>query len=371
MFGNYAGRDAYYGIGNTRHYANGFDVIVGKTSRSRKGTGLTEAKACMPPQMAEWSKNCVSYGLSTGEGLIDRVRDRVTEFKENKAGQRVEVEVDPGVSDKRILIVEEEFSRPLKVMGRAENTLSQVLRLSWDGRDLAVMTRRNPIKATEPHVSLIGHITIDELRRELGDTEVANGFGNRLQFYCAKRSQELPFGGRPDAAVMEQLRHRFASIIRDLPRGEIRMDVAAQGLWEREYSRLTEDRPGMFGALTARSEAHVCRNALKYAMLDQSRQIGVTHLKAALELLRYSTDSVRLIFGDALGDPVADRILVELRQAAPDKMTRTEIFQLFGKNLASGRIGDALAILSKFQLARMETTKANGAGRPAELWRAC
>src|SRR5262249_11274104 len=159
----------------------------------------------------EWMKSCISSGLSSGEGLIERVRDRQTKFEiDKKTKQRVEVEVDPGISDKRLLVIEEEFARPLRVMARPENILSSILRLAWDGRDLAVMTRKSPLYATAPHISIIGHITRYELRRELDDVSMANGFGNRLQFYCVQRKKHLPFGGNVDEEAAIELGHRFA-----------------------------------------------------------------------------------------------------------------------------------------------------------------
>ena len=50
-------------------------------------------------------------------------------------------------------------------------------------------------------ISVIGHITEDELRARLTRTDVANGFGNRFMFMLVKRSKVLPFGG--DALVDE------------------------------------------------------------------------------------------------------------------------------------------------------------------------
>ena len=106
-----------------------------------------------------------------------------------------EVEADPGVADKRLLVYEPEFANVLKQTERQGNTLSAILRNAWDGRDLRSMTKNSPARATGAHVSLIGHITADELRRYLTQTETANGFGNRHLWICADRSKMLPEGG--------------------------------------------------------------------------------------------------------------------------------------------------------------------------------
>jgi hypothetical protein len=369
MVGNCIGRQSYYPVGSARHCGNLDILLVGETSRSRKGTGLTEVRGHLPPELSEWAKSCVSSGLSTGEGLIERVRDRQTKNKTDETGEQIEVEIDSGVNDKRLLVIEEEFARPLRAMARGEKTLSPILRLAWDGNDLAILTRKSPLYATAPHVSVIGHCTRYELERELDDVSMANGFGNRLQFYCVKRSKRLPFGGNVDQHAVRQLGQRLSAILETAKGGPIEMDDVAKALWEEKYNELTADRPGMFGALTARSEAQAVRLALIYALLDQSEKIGKAHLDAALELMRYETESVRYIFGDAFGDPVADRILAELRHVAPAGMSRWDISNLFGRNRSSGRITLALSLLADLGIAR--SRREPGGTRPTEMWFSC
>ena len=63
------------------------------------------------------------------------------------------------------------------------------------------------------------------------------------------------------------------------------------------------------------------------------------HLLAALAVWDYCEASARFIFGDALGDPVADEILRALRQAGEEGMTRTAIREnLFQRNMPARRI---------------------------------
>jgi hypothetical protein len=122
--------------------------------------------------------------LASGEGLIWHVRD------------------DPNIVDKRLLVVESEFARVLKVMSRPNNTLSMVLRDSWDNGTLRTMTKNDPSKATNAHISIIGHITEEELEKEMGEVDVFNGFANRFLWVAAKRSQCLPQGGKLDPVVL-------------------------------------------------------------------------------------------------------------------------------------------------------------------------
>ena len=58
---------------------------------------------------------------------------------------------------------------------------------------------------------------------------------------------------------------------------------------------------------------------------------------AALAVWEYCEASVAHVFGDRIGDPIADRISGAL-QSNPAGMTRTEISALLGRNMNVDRI---------------------------------
>ena len=70
------------------------------------------------------------------------------------------------------------------------------------------------------------------------------------------------------------------------------------------------------------------------------------------------------IFGDRVGDPVADTILASLRHNG--ELTRTQISDLFSRNVSADRIATALTVLLTKGKARTEQ-RASG-GRPVEVW---
>ena len=86
---------------------------------------------------------------------------------------------------------------------------------------------------------------------------------------------------------------------------------------------------------------------------------------AALALWDYCERSVHYVFGDSLGDPVADEVLRLLR-GCRDGLTRSEILNFFGRNHQSDRIGRALGLLLQHGLVRSE--RQDTGGRPAERW---
>jgi hypothetical protein len=363
MFGSAVGRSAHAAVGATRHFANEFAILVGKTSKARKGTAYDEAlRLCTLADLA-WSERVVG-GLSSGEGIINAVRDATYKIKSNSE----EVLDDPGVADKRLLAVEQEYSAVLRVASRDGNTLTEVLRRGFDGINQQILTKNTPLKATAPHISLLGSITADELRRELTETQQANGFANRHLFFLVRRSQLLPHGGALEQSQVDALARRLRMALSEARRrSEMWRDADANRMWEAVYPELSADRPGMFGAITARAEAHVLRLSLIYALLDGADAIRVPHLEAALSVWQYAEDSAKCIFGDATGDPVADAILTALRRNG--WMTQTQISELFSRNLKAGRLNAAL--VSLLTAGKVRTWQGESqTGRPPTYWEA-
>jgi len=374
-FGSVVGRGPHCCVGADRHGANLFAVLVGPTAKGRKGTAWALIRKLLEAADPDWAGNRITSGLSSGEGVIWAVRDPIHEqepLREPKS-KRVTgyqtVTSDAGVSDKRLLVIEPEFASALRVAERDGSTLTAVLRQAWDSGTLRILTKSKAAQATGAHISLIGHITQDELLRYLTSTEAGNGFANRFLWLCVRRARLLPEGG--NLAAVD-----FAPILRRLNRavefgrtaGELKRDPEARELWADVYGQLTRDRFGLFGAVTGRAEAITLRLSLLYALLDCSQEIRLPHLAAALEVWRYCEDSARFIFGDSLGDAVADPILQALRRT-PGGLSRTEINHLFDRNRSTSDITAALHLLLRHGLARFEKAeKSEASGRPAERW---
>jgi hypothetical protein len=345
-------------------------VLVGPSAKGRKGQSWSTPRYTFSRIDADWVRDCVTSGLSSGEGLIFHVRDPRVEKQPIREKGRVvdyeEVIVDQGVSDKRLLIVEEEFAQALKVMARDGNILSPVLRQAWDTGTLHPLTKTNPIRATEAHISVIGHITRDELLRHLNDTEQANGFANRFLWACVRRSNVIPEpAGIPEAILAPFVKRLAQAVSAAQHIHEMRRDEEAKACWAEEYAALSAERPGMLGAMTARAEAQVMRSACLYAALDTTCLVSPAHLKAARALWQYCEASVRYIFGERTGDPVADRILLALEEQG--ELARAAISALFDRHMEQARLEQALQLLKRARVITVEPVQTKG--RPVTVIR--
>jgi hypothetical protein len=369
-FGNAVGRGPHFKVEGDAHYANQFLCLVGDSSRARKGTSRSRITQFMEYADLDWCKACITGGLSSGEGLIWHVRDKVERNEPIKEKGRVTgyqmVVADEGVADKRLLIIESEFAQVLRILQREGNSLSPVLRQAWDSGTLRTLTKNSPVRATGAHVSLIGHITAPELLRYLQFTEMFNGFANRFLWLLCRRARLLPEGG--PALDLSPLGQRIKAALEKARSIEAMTRSKAAGeLWRAVYPQLTDERPGLYGAVTGRAEAQALRFSMAYALENGSAVIEEAHLKAALAFWAYADASAKHIFSAEPIEPLPERILERIQQA-PNGLTRNQLRDAFSRNISSNELLAALAKLRDRGQIYAEEDRDTG-GRPAERWR--
>jgi hypothetical protein len=347
-------------------------ILVGNSSKSRKGTAGKRIQTLMSLADPVWTRGESKGTLSSGEGLAFAVRDaqyheKPLMEKGRPTGETVTICVDSGVDDKRLFLVQAEFGAVLRIMAREGNSLSGVLRDAWDGLTLAPMTKANRVRATDPHIGIVGHVTKDELLRNLTNTEMSNGFANRFVWFLVRRSKELPFSSNPSPDALGTLATKVGRTLRQARGfGALTMTPQACEAWATIYHDLSADRPGLSGALLARSEAHVMRLSGLYACLDGQSAIDLVHLKAALALWQFAEASTKLIFGQSLGDPIADTILRSLQ--ANGELSESQISSdLFGRHISATKLEQAKGVLLTAHLAHCVSVETGG--RPRIVWR--
>ena len=325
-FGSSVGRGPYMQIDATRHHPNLSCGIVGDTAKGRKGSTWDPVENIMHASDRPWTEHRIQSGLSSGEGLISEVRDRI-ETPDKDGKMRV---VDAGVTNKRLLVQEGELSQALKVMKREGNTLSPVLRNAWDGKTLKTMVKHSPLEGHEPARLHPG----PHHYRRAGEAPYRNRDGKRPgEPLCmdARKAVQAP-------ALRRRMAHRQ-------PSAHLASDRRGPGVCNRRASdglgRRSQDRFGW--RLTTRSRrtgrgcsapsqqarrpkpcASPCSTLWRIALYEIRR----THVESALAIWEYAEESARYIFGDAIGDAGADKVLEELK-AREEGMTRTKIRDSF------------------------------------------
>jgi hypothetical protein len=363
MFGSIVGSQPHFKAEQDIHHLNEFLVVAAATSDGRKGVSIGHARRPFELVDPNWQR--VS-GLSSAEGLIFAVRDPSEKTRKGEDGKRVPE--DAGVKDKRLMVEETEFASVIHRMRREANTLSTVLRQAWDSGHLRVLTKHSPLRATGAHISLVTHITIEELRKCLSETDTVNGFANRFLWVCARRSKLLPEGSSLDFHTITTFANRFNTVVKAARKvGQLHRSPKAKALWHDVYPDLTAGQLGLVGKATSRAAPHVMRLACLYALLDHKALIERRHLESALALWEYCAASARHIFGGHVETGPANKILQALRQHRGHGLTRKVLFEKVGQShWDKEQLESALRELLDAGLARQqkEPTK----GRTAERW---
>ena len=351
-FGNLVGPAPHCTVGSTRHSLNLFVVLVGESSKARKGTSWRQIAGLFHEADPGWVARRVTTTRPTAYGIVHALRDQQP------------------ATDRRLFLLAEEFASVLHMLGQRTGQLSPLLRCAWDGGDLSVQNGNRLLHATEAHLSLVAHITESELAHYLSRTEAHNGFANRCLWTSVRRSQSLPDGG---ALPPDQLSSLARELHRALHWAQSQTELlfhrtpAARELWQDRYPALSQGRPDVYGAATSRAEAQVLRLSAIYAALDCSPVVEASHLHAALAVWDYCQASARLFFDVAPIDPTARRIS-EALNAAPEGLTKGQISALFHRHVGRERIDLALQQLSS--LGAVTRHIEAGRGRPSTLWAA-
>lgn len=373
--GNLIGDEPHFMAESKPHRMRLFAALVGATGKGRKGSSWGHIQMLLKAVEPDWVNGHIKSGLSSGEGLIYAVRDKVEKMeaqyegkgKDKRIASYEPVIVDEGVKDKRLLVLEEELASTLKVLMREGNTLSAQVRQAWDSGDIRTLTK-NPLIATKAHISILAHITQEELIRYLSNTEMANGFANRFLWVYVKRSKELPDGGQFHKTNVEPLVKKIKEVV-EFSRsvGEMERDEEARRIWHGVYGTLSNGTGGIIGMATNRAEAQVMRMSSLYALLDCSQVVKVEHLKASLALWDYCYKSARYIFGNQSikYDKNGNRIL-EALQDAPEGLTRTQVNRLFGSNLKTNQLDHIVNGLISNGYVQVIKEKNPGSKRPVQ-----
>jgi Protein of unknown function (DUF3987) len=372
MFGNAVGRQPHVTFYGHEEPARFFTLIVGKWARGRKGTAFTAVRKLFIPAEPEWAANRIEPGLQSPEALIEAVADSPT-------------------GDPRLLVLETEFARFIATMQTARRFSSQ-MRTAYDGEQLSrKRVTKQPLIATQHHISLIGMITPGELNAL---SKLSGGLESRMLYvYSApgRKTEADPFsdaedemylaekvksainrawdyileGSDPISAELAKIRgiapntkFSIADDVADNWREQIAMDIEA----------LADDIGEDFERYTARGQTQVIRLALAYALADGQTEIDWPHVNAAMALWEFCARSARRIFSvpdnpDPRVNPKYEgRVYDYLRTKHPEWTSMTEITNNVLKNNATASV--IVDDLEEQGLVEVRRIAPKGKGRP-------
>jgi hypothetical protein len=247
-------------------------------------------------------------GVSTGEGLIELIRD-----PGKKPGFRGPVD-DPGVANKCLFLNLDELGSVLAVIMRPGATLSSTLRTMWDCSVTELVNKNSPTRCKEPYVTISASITPGELMGRLFDKSDAassadNGFANRFLYLWVQRDQ---LKARPLAtpgldAMMDAIAGNIFSVYETLkPEGAFLstpIDFSAQAYarYELEYPRIANLKAAGRRAakLIERLPVYLRRVAAILAVMNGEQEISEGALEAAIAWIEYAAGTVNAIAATA------------------------------------------------------------------------
>ena len=343
---------------------------VGPSSTGRKGSS-----DAYPRQLIQQALPIIENpprelrSLSTGEGLIEVLKDDHVIRTRNKKGQ-VEEQTVEGTRDKRLMILIEEFVGLLRKAQRKDGTLAETLRVALDGEDLFSPTKVNPTKASRPHVCLVAHGVEEEVMQALPDSLIHGGTINRMLLVASERDRLVSSPEPIPEAEMARIARELGEAVQFAWGGGhfnhaaersqvVRLSDEAKALWDGEdgmYAKLARqgDAPAgpggsLVGAMVARAPRLVRVVSALYALLDRSYVVEVPHLKAGFAWAQLSLQVARYMFQKRAIDRRrrtvegnAMTIRNALQASEEQALMVRDLYRLFNNNASKEEIDDAL-----------------------------
>ncbi|WP_422462578.1 DUF3987 domain-containing protein [Endozoicomonas sp. ALB115] len=391
-FAAHIGQHRYVKIGNEKCGLNLYGLLVGRTGKVK---GTAEAQVlCIEQEATQRLIAKYGYipprrrsGLSSGEGLIQAIRDPEEDNQDDQCLQ-----------DKRLMVTESEYANVLTQDLRAGNTLSIVLRDAFDGKTLENSTI-NPRIASNPHICIIGHITPEELKTHKAfGRQSANGalnrnliiYGNRGQYKPSPRSySDAELTDLPDwfaNSIIRARDHKTHDDVSDEKAGkEVRMSAEAKAVIDAEYEpreREQDAMPELLANLLSRQRVFVRILSALFSLLDDLDEIQAEHVNQAYRWVDYSADSIRYLLNTA-GEEARQVVVNSFAEKVYEAIcsidqnnrgkgaSRTAIRDYFNRNRSGKEVSTALKKLLEEvppRIELMDVTK-KGRGAKPEIYR--
>ncbi|MFC1507968.1 hypothetical protein ACFL5R_01925 [Pseudomonadota bacterium] len=292
-------------------------------------------------------------GLSTTEGIVADLRDESTD----KNG-----DIIPGVNDKRRVYLEEEFANIFSKTQSSNSNLSATIRRLFDGGSLSPLIKHDRISCTDPHVSIIGHITPKEFLEKLTSNDLYNGFSNRFITLMGIPKPVIAFPTKLDKEAISHLSEELVSAVKwcNAEERQLTMSDCFKELWEVEVVRISElgASDSLEATLMVRAPHYAIMISGLFAALDKTCTMEEKHLRAALAWIDHWHDSVRYLFNTEreameaerrreISDAVLAAITTVISETRTNEVRRTDLSKFLGKRYTSKQVTTALQDLQE------------------------
>lgn len=287
-FGCSAGFGKYIGP-NPKIPARIYPFLCGPSGWGRKGTASQVGDTLWTPIDSDLR---VVNGISSGQGLIEIIRDRTADPKDTG-----------GTDDKRMYVVEEELSKLRAVKEMKGATTGDTLKQLFDHREKFDNPRVCAAKVTRPHVACEVHATPAAWCR-LPDDDISTGFTNRFFHVWTTATKELPRGGDwlndEVRRALVPVRQALAEVWRWGSDCCLAYSSAAGIAWDERYheTRLLVQARGdhLLNDLLTRGPDQIARITAITAMSQQSKTLPEEGLIAASKYWDFSRLTVEFLF---------------------------------------------------------------------------
>ena len=360
--GSSLGPEPFLSEGAKRLHPNLFALIVGRTGGG-KGMSLAHVEHAMKSIAPTFWATRPITSASSGEGLLKTICDPVWGL--DSKGEPVLR--DAGSEDKRVLLIEEEAGS-IFIRVAQQEVLGKFLTTAWDSGRLMNVVKDSKMECATPHVSIIGHITPDELTDRVTSSHITSGFINRWTMALIRPTAVDDSLVAPEDIVgLDDAILRIRDGLNEFRDSGVHQFVLSDeadklrretSVWVRE-----NEEPGAMAHLAVRFQSQTLKLTMVYAAVDGTHVISADHLRAARAVTAYSHRCARAFWGGVFLDDLTDDFMSLWRGIGYEAISLSDLSALFSRHLTASKREHMLRRLLRDGV--IETSQVKGDGRPA------
>lgn len=264
-----------------RLHANFYTVNVGMSGRSRKTTAqgflidLLEMVQCGAFPL---------HGISSPEGLIMVLSQ-----------------------NEKVLVVLNEI-KSFFIKGAQESTRGLIPKLTelYDcPKKVSIPTKKDPITVENPFICMISSTTREWFHNSIDPDDIRGGLAGRFLYFAGPDKAPNPWPDIPNEILIEEAKQRLIEVaaFHHTENRVYSSSAKARGVYDPWYRQMRtfEADNELLDAIGQRLHTHALKMAMIYAALDQTTDITVDHMEAAVAFADYQREVHKYVL-EGIGD---------------------------------------------------------------------